>query len=527
MGVLGDNGNGSEQEQTLPAPILRIETDPDVLRSFLSDAAHVPGGTAAGVVFPRTVGDVSALVASVSAVLPVGAQSSLTGGATPRGEVVLSTRALTGISVEGRSLVRVGAGVPLNALQRALAQDGLWYPPAPTYDGAFVGGTVATNAAGAATFKYGTTRTWVQGLTLVLADGRVLTLRRGDVAASPAGFVVEPSTGPVLRVPLPVYTMPHVPKLSAGYYAKPGMDLVDLIIGSEGTLAVIVDVTLRVVPRPRQIVALVACANDTQAIAVTRALRVAAEMAWRGQGALDVAAIEYMDAPSLGRVPDEVFGRAGTERPHGGEALLLMQIEVEADGDDALESLETLLAGHGVGADPVVALSGDEAGAARLFELREAVPAATNAAVAAAKTLDPEIQKTAADVIVPFERLPEALALYRRVFESRSLDHAIWGHISDGNLHPNVIPRTGADVDRGRDALVEIARGVMAMGGSPLAEHGVGRSPLKQQLLRDLYGEVGIDQMRAVKRALDPTWKLAPGVLFPAPPGLSRERRLA
>ena len=109
---------------------------------------------------------------------------------------------------------------------------------------------------------------------------------------------------------------------------------------------------------------------------------------------------------------------------------------------------------------------------------------------------------------------PSRSHLYRSTLERHGLDYAIWGHVSDGNLHPNVVPRSFDDVRRGREAILEIARGVVAMGGAPLAEHGVGRSALKQQLLRELYGPEGIDQMRAVKRALDPEWKLAPGVLF-------------
>jgi D-lactate dehydrogenase (cytochrome) len=117
-------------------------------------------------------------------------------------------------------------------------------------------------------------------------------------------------------------------------------------------------------------------------------------------------------------------------------------------------------------------------------------------------------------MVVPFSRLAESLDLYRRTLEQYRLDYAIWGHVSDGNLHPNVVPRSFDDVRRGRDAILEIARRVVAMGGAPLAEHGVGRSALKQLLLRELYGPEGIDQMRAVKRALDPEWKLAPGVLF-------------
>ena len=143
------------------------------------------------------------------------------------------------------------------------------------------------------------------------------------------------------------------------------------------------------------------------------------------------------------------------------------------------------------------------------------MPAGVNARVGRAKQdVDPRIAKTAADMIVPFERLEELLTIYDEEFRRRGLDAAVWGHISDGNLHPNVIPRSMADVESGRDAILAFGREVIRLGGSPLAEHGVGRSPVKQQLLADLYGADGIEEMRAIKRALDPEYKLAPGVLF-------------
>ena len=104
--------------------------------------------------------------------------------------------------------------------------------------------------------------------------------------------------------------------------------------------------------------------------------------------------------------------------------------------------------------------------------------------------------------------------VYRDGFGSRGLDYAVWGHISDGNVHPNVIPRSYDDVVRGKEAILDFGRAAAALGGCPLAEHGVGRNPVKQQLLIQLYGERGVDEMRAVKRALDPNWKLAPGVIF-------------
>ena len=466
--------------------------------------------------FPRNESEVSALVASATRVLPIGAQSSLTGGATPRGGMVISTRSLARIDRPADGVVGVGAGVPLVELQRALAAAGLYYPPVPTFDGAFVGGTISTNAAGAATFKYGSARQWVEALRVVLADGSMLALHRGDVVASADGwFEIERTSGAVVRVPVPTYDMPDVPKLSAGYFARPGMDLVDLFVGAEGTLGVLTEATLRVIPLPRRCAALVTCASSDQAVAVTGRLRAEAASSWRGKGPLDVSAVEYIDERAVRILPDEAFAQAGVPRPAATSVLLLVQFEVGSDDEAALARLMAVLDSCAVDADPVLALAGDDRGAARLYNLREAVPSSLNAQIALTKArIDPGIHKTAGDLIVPFDRLKDSIALYRRVFEQYGLDYAIWGHVSDGNLHPNVVPRTLDDVERGHDAITEMARGVVAMGGAPLAEHGVGRSELKQRLLRGLYGEDGINEMRAVKRALDPGWKLSPGVLF-------------
>jgi len=496
------------------APLPPIYRDSDLLQSFLSDAAHVPGGTADGVVFPRDVAEIAAVVRAAKRVLPVGAQSSLTGGATPRGDVVLSTRALSDIAEPTGGTVRVGAGVRLSELQRFLAARDLYYPPVPTFDGAFVGGTVATNAAGAATFKYGVTRDWVSGLTIVLADGSILDILRDDVHASDEGIIeIEVSGRGVIRLNIPTYHVPALPKVSAGYFTQPNLDLVDLFVGSEGTLGVIADARLRVKRRPLRCVALMVCSSEAQAVAVTASVR---EDAAAAADPLDVAAIEYMDARSLGFVDESTFAHAGIRRPVDGSTMLLVQIETEGNLDAPLARLQDLLQISGIADDPVVALPGDERTATRLFELREAVPAAVNARVAAAKVqIGEAIQKVAGDFIVPFDALARALALYREAFERRGLEYAIWGHISDGNLHPNAIPRSLQDIEKGRDALREMARGVIALGGAPLAEHGVGRNSLKQQFLKDMYGESGIEQMRAVKHALDPDGKFAVGVLFP------------
>jgi D-lactate dehydrogenase (cytochrome) len=146
---------------------------------------------------------------------------------------------------------------------------------------------------------------------------------------------------------------------------------------------------------------------------------------------------------------------------------------------------------------------------------REAVPMAVNHRIAAVQHAgEAGVHKTAGDMIVSFAHLPRMMARYREAFAKRGLDHALWGHVSDGNIHANVIPRSTADVDAGEAALVELGDEVVRLGGCPLSEHGVGRSATKQALLRRLYGEAGIEDMRRVKAALDPGWVLAPGVLF-------------
>ncbi|MBW8867350.1 MAG: FAD-binding oxidoreductase, partial [Acidobacteria bacterium] len=165
-----------------------IVRDADVLSAHLEDAAHFPGGFASGIAAPTSEAEVAELLRTAEAVLPIGAQSSLTGGATPRGELLLSTSRLNQVVALGDDWVRAEAGVTLVDLDAALARHGKYYPPVPTFTGAFVGGIVATNAAGAATFKYGTTREWVRAITVVLAGGDVLEIERGAMHARGGRF---------------------------------------------------------------------------------------------------------------------------------------------------------------------------------------------------------------------------------------------------------------------------------------------------------------------------------------------------
>jgi D-lactate dehydrogenase (cytochrome) len=516
-----------------------IDTSPDVLHAHREDAAHFAGGHADGVARPRSEQDVAGLLTAATRVLPIGAQSSLTGGATPDGGLVLSTVRLSSIQDLGQRIFRTESGVPIETLQNLLHQGGLWYAPSPTYTGAFAGGVVATNAAGASTFKYGTTRRWTEGLTVVLACGHVLDITRGEVLADDQReFRIECPCG-VRTVRHGSYVMPDVPKVSAGYFAAPHMDLIDLFIGAEGTLGVITSVDFRALPEsPAVAWALVPVTSESSAIALVDALRRASQETWRlsDPHGIDVAAIEHVDHRCL-----EILREDGIDRKHDiavppdAALMLLIQLELPtgttpADGymqaaaalspdapDTPLIRFLRLLDTHQSLDDAQMAWPGERRRIDQFLAFRESAPAGVNRRVGEAKRdVDARIEKTAADMIVPFEHFGRMIEIYRDGYSRRGLDYAIWGHISDGNVHPNVIPSSYADIEAGREAILEFGREVARLGGCPLAEHGVGRSSVKQALLRQLYGDAGIAEMRAIKAVLDPQWKLAPGVIFPA-----------
>ncbi len=157
-----------------------------------------------------------------------------------------------------------------------------------------------------------------------------------------------------------------------------------------------------------------------------------------------MAAIEYMDARALRAVPDDAFARAGVARPPDRSVMLLLQIEIGADEEAALARLQSALTAAGIEDDPHLALPGDDRGAERLFNLREAVPSSVNAIVAATKQAHPDVEKTAGDMVVPFARLSESIELYRTTLESRGLDYAIWGHVSRTAIFTRTSCRTAS-----------------------------------------------------------------------------------
>jgi D-lactate dehydrogenase (cytochrome) len=508
--------------------IPEIITDPAILEGYLEDASGAPPGKAAGLV--RVDGEEQA-AAFLRQTLPAGVKvlfqagrTSLTGCAIPHDEVVLSVERMRAIGPRMGNRITVQPGVRLDELRDYLEPRGFFYPPAPTYQQAMLGGTVSTNAGGAATFKYGVTRDWVRALRILLFNGDLLVVERGEhVARRGQRFEILLSDGDRLKVPVPEYTLPDLKKISAGYHASDPMDLIDLFIGSEGTLGLITEITVGVAPLPHAVVAALAFVPSTEA-----AIELSADLR---TGAAGLRSIEFMDRNCL-----DLLRECGADRrlrieiPAGAKASLLFEMEFEEalTNERAQKIISDLLEGAAVGG-PLAglfkillkhdALDGlqlafpeDADRRKALNEFREAVPLRVSELLREKA----EVKKIGGDLIVPFDEIAEMMEFYRRGFESRGLAHAIWGHLSDGNLHPNVLPRSAEEVDRGTEAMLEFAEEAAARGGCPLSEHGVGRSPIKQEMLRRFLGDDAIALMRAVKEALDPAGRLAPGVIFPA-----------
>jgi D-lactate dehydrogenase (cytochrome) len=516
-------------------------TDPDELDAIKTDAAAMQGRGARGLLIPRTE---SALCAFLRAnpnehIIAQGALTSLTGGATPDDDVVVSLKKLNHLQVlPDRKLAIAGPGLLLANLQESLADHGLYYPPAPTHDGASLGGNVATNAAGAGTFKYGTTRQWVRGIRLVLRSGDVLEIYRQQMMVAPGDTVIIDGKVP-FSVPIPTYRSPSIKKSSAGYYVGDPVDLIDIFIGSEGTLGFITELTIELVQAKKLITGLVFFPSQDQTLDFTAQLRARSQSNRQSENkdGLDVRSIEFFDQRCLQLLRDEnKLDGFSLTIPLDSQACLLFEQEISNtyDYDTIVDCFVKAAEGIPTPPNPVgelfdiltqfnvvdrceLALPNDPKRQKQLASVREAIPLSVSEFLIRQKKKHPGVHKAAGDMIVPFDRFGEMLEHYYEEFAKRGVDVAIFGHISDGNVHPNALPKDETDVRRAKEALLALGEIASSLGGCPLSEHGVGKHPLKKELLKRFWGTTAISEMRNLKAAFDPDWTLGRGVLFDPP----------
>lgn len=445
---------------------------------YLEDASGWKG-SAEKLLVPETEEEIAAILRGASgsgtAVSIAGAGTGVTGGRVPQGGWVLSLERFRRIEIYGGYAV-TGAGVTLQELDAAARRTGQFYPPDPTEMSASVGGTIACNSSGSRSFRYGDTRRYIRRLRVVHADGRIAEYRRGDS----------------IDFDVPAISMPASTKHSAGYRLVPGMDWIDLIAGSEGTLAVVTEAELDLLPAPANLFSgVVFFASEADALDAVDA--------WRDVPKLCM--LEYLDEYSLAllraRYPEIPLA--------AGAALLLEQEAADEEVDAWLERLDAQRAD--VEGSWFASSHHDRE---RFRRFRHALPEAVNEIVRRRGQ-----RKLNSDCAVPVSRNRDMLTFYRRRLEQEFPgQYVIFGHIGDAHLHPNVLVDSDEQAARGQALMDEFAREAVELGGTVGAEHGLGKR--KAHLLAIQFKTEEIEAMKAVKRRLDPHWILSPANLFPA-----------
>ena len=465
-----------------------------VLESYLTDASFIRDGYADRVFIPETVEEVVEILAAANRdCVPVtvsGAGTGTVGGRVPFGGVVLATDRLNRVKVIDRTndTAVAGAGVILSDFQRAVESEGLMYPPDPTERGCFLGGTVATNASGARTFKYGPTRNYIAGLKVVLASGEVLDLKRGEVHADADGRLRVGS----VDVQLPKLRMPATRKNATGYFVAPGMDAVDLFIGSEGTLGVICEITARLLPKPEGLLSgVVFFENEADVLALVAEVR----------AHVDARAIEFFDHESLNFLRQKY----PTIPAQAVAAVFFEQETTPATEEETFEQWLALLDQHHALTDSWFATNA--ADQAKLREFRHQLPVLMNEWFAHYKQ-----RKVSTDMAVPDDAFPGLFRLYQDTLRASGLRYTIFGHIGDNHVHVNILPRDDAEGARARELYVQFLKHAASVGGTLSAEHGVGK--LKREYLRLFYSDEQLRDLAALKRALDPNGILGRGNIF-------------
>lgn len=401
------------------------------------------------------------------AVTCAGAQSSTTAASITDRGILLSMRELDKIADidEGARTIRVGPGAFVGDVKRKASAAGLLFAPDPTSEEeSTIGGAIACNASGARTYKYGATRKYVQALTVVLANGEVKEFRRPNLEKNTVG-----------------YSFAHDP--------------IDWFIGSEGTLGIVVDAELSLLPLPTEVIGLaIFFAAEEDALRFVIATRENRDLSPR--------CIEYFDNLALEIARQSPTGAA---LPGNAKGMIYVEEEVADDVDITLNRWAEFV-GESSEIEPLVFQGEAKLREARQF--RHSIPATMNER--GGRHRDAGGRKVSTDWAVPYRRLPEAVAGARRFARDAGIAQpVIYGHAGNGHPHQNFIARDAAELSTIEKVVEQTLQQVLSLGGTVAAEHGIGK--IKRRWLPLQMNALQIAMMTAVKKELDPLQLLAPG----------------
>lgn len=477
------------------------KSDQSAIKSYLEDSSNLHGGHADKVLIPENIGELSSILVECTAkktpVTISGGGTTTTGSRIPFGGIVVSTEKFNRIiKIDKRALsCTVESGATVDDLQSACAKEGLFYTSHPTEKNAFLGGTVATNASGARSYRYGPTRKAVKRLKMVLATGEILELSRGDVLLAGRNLSLDLPGGRRIEAILPGYNMPDV-KNSAGYFVKDNMDLMDLFIGQEGTLSVITEAELGLESRPPEIRSCFAFFKDE-------------ESSWLFAGDLKtnktwkVLSVEYFSENAL-----KLLRAKNPNVPAAARSAIFFEEEGEAgERYSAVDRWLKLIENRGGSIDDTwVAMNEKEA--EKFTSFRYAIPEAVNEIVKKSG-----FRKFSTDIAVPGNRFLEMMKFYKDTFQNDAMQNVIFGHIGENHVHANALPASEPELECAKSICLKFVKKGISLGGTVSAEHGIGK--IKHAYLREMYGDEGIADMIRVKKTLDPGCILGLDNIFP------------
>jgi len=512
--------------------------------SYLRDESR-QSGSAESIVFPHNAEEIVDFLKNYrpAALTIQGARTGIAAGAVPQGGSVITCekmRHITGLrEQDGAFFLTVQAGVLLTEIRQTLSKKAfdiqswseesknalkklnnappLFFPPDPTEVSAAIGGMVSSNASGACSLYYGPTRQYIQSLRIVLADGETLCLQRGNQKVSGGHFRIQTESGKTIEGTIPSVAMPPV-KSAAGYFLKQDMDLIDLFIGMEGTLGIISEIELLLLPKPPCIWGLVVfLPSPKETVSFVNVVRSHARSTWASGSENKVTAIEYFDTQALRILRNQkeqnpAFSDIPPIPPSAGEAIY---VEFQGTAEEHLEAMvmgtAEILVNHG-GDEDATWIADNETEMGKLKFFRHAVPESINLLIDERRKVEPEITKLGTDMAVPDNKLSDVLQMYTSDLEQAGLDYAIFGHIGNNHVHVNILPNNAEQYAKGKELYLTWAQKIVSWGGTVSAEHGIGK--IKVPFLEIMYGKKVIDQMKAVKKIFDPRGVLNPGNLF-------------
>ncbi len=477
-----------------------IKNNKDEFASYLEDTSNI-SGYARKLYIPEHIGELIDLVGQCNArgtgLTISGGRTGTTGGCVPLEGVLVSLEKFNRIiSLDTeRQRVRAEAGIVLEALEEALREKGFTLRAQPTESLACLGGAIATSASGVRGYRYGGVREYVRYLKVILADGTVGEVTRGHVKAQDGKIAVPFGKGDCREIDLPSYRMP-AGKHQAGYFVKDDVDLIDLFIGSEGTLGVIVEAELDIQKQA-------ACVFDCIVFFEREADAfsfVAAVKEKKAKGQLDPTSLEFLDRRSLEFLKEEY--------PRVKNFASCVYFEEETDGEESARMNEWLELIETSGANGERTWFGDTpAERGKIFQFRHRLPQLINEFLKQHRQ-----RKVSTDVAVPEESFSQMYEFYKRKGLKSGVPFVNFGHIGENHLHFNFLPRTGAEYDTAKEYTLEFIKKAIELGGTVSAEHGIGK--LKKEYLALMYGAEAIGQMRNLKKQLDPNFILGRHNIF-------------